>query len=177
MVDLDSMCKEIGIGEGSYDLWFSLPERELCVDTINPLDFDDDVGTMLDMLVYTKCLQVYTTAKDNYSDLLDFDFTQFNTDERIQRVECMIEECQAKGKHEEVGKDDCEGDEEKDDVSFNGDSSNMDSSESEVEISPKKKKKRIPPPNPPFRNRKRGRYSMLRVISNSPYQFLIIAFS
>ena len=28
---------------------------------------------------------------------------------------------------------------------------------------PVKKKRRIPPPNPPFRLRKKGRYSMLRV--------------
>lgn len=166
MIDLESMCKEIGIGEGSYDLWFAIPERELSVDGILPIDIDDDVHTMLDMLVYTKCLTVFTTAKDNSNDLNDFSFTQFDIDERVQRVESMIEECETEGKQKEGEyEDECEGDEEKDDVSFEGDSSNMDSSESEVEISPKKKKRRIPPPNPPFRLRRRGRYSMLRVIS------------
>ncbi|WOH05065.1 hypothetical protein DCAR_0624477 [Daucus carota subsp. sativus] len=45
-----------------------------------------------------------------------------------------------------------------------GDSSNLDSTDSEVDTLPKKQKKprRIPPPNPPYRTRKRGRYSMLR---------------
>ncbi|KAK1376466.1 hypothetical protein POM88_032659 [Heracleum sosnowskyi] len=51
---------------------------------------------------------------------------------------------------------------EDDKLSFEGDSSNVNSSDSEVEILPKKKK-RIPPPNPPYMTRKKGRYSMLRV--------------
>lgn len=50
-----------------------------------------------------------------------------------------------------------------DNVSFHGDSSNSDSSESKVEVTPKKKKRRITPPNPPYRLRKKGRYLMLRV--------------
>lgn len=55
----------------------------------------------------------------------------------------------------------------------------MDSSESEVVvISPKKKKKkRIPPPNPPYRLRRKGRYSMLRVIFVSHILFLLSMFT
>ncbi|KAK1384831.1 hypothetical protein POM88_022566 [Heracleum sosnowskyi] len=50
---------------------------------------------------------------------------------------------------------------EDDKLSFESDSSNVDSSDSEVDILPKKKK-RFLPPNLPYRTRKKGRYSMLR---------------
>ncbi|KAL8099717.1 hypothetical protein AgCh_032105 [Apium graveolens] len=54
-----------------------------------------------------------------------------------------------------------QGEDEEDNDSFQGDNSNLDSTDSEVEKSPKKKNG-IPPPNPPYRTRKRGRFSMLR---------------
>ncbi|KAK1397643.1 hypothetical protein POM88_007506 [Heracleum sosnowskyi] len=63
------------------------------------------------------------------------------------------------GNVNEVVEEDTEDEEEK--QSFHGDSSNMDSSESDCP-KPKKKVRRIPPPNPPYRARKRGRYSMPR---------------
>ncbi|KAL1825725.1 hypothetical protein ACET3Z_012503 [Daucus carota] len=78
-------------------------------------------------------------------------------DQRIQRIEDIrVEVGEALNEVVEEGAD--EDEEEK--QSFHGDSSNMDSSESDC---PKlKKKRRVPSPNPPYRARKRGRYSMLR---------------
>ncbi|KAL8126898.1 hypothetical protein AgCh_013989 [Apium graveolens] len=52
--------------------------------------------------------------------------------------------------------------ENEDNINFQGDSFNMDSSKSEVEIEIKMKKKRVPSPNPPYRTRERSRYIMLR---------------
>ncbi|KAL1802394.1 hypothetical protein ACET3Z_031041 [Daucus carota] len=46
--------------------------------------------------------------------------------------------------------------------SFMADTSNLDSTESEAPPVAKKRKRRIPPPNPPYRTRNKGRYSMLR---------------
>lgn len=124
-----------------------------------PIGNEDNVGTMLDMLVYTNCLNVFTTAKmDLGDDGYNFSFTQLEEDVRIMRVSDMYDEWDNK---EDIV--DNEENKDEDDLSFHGDSSNMDSSESEVEISPQKKKRRILPPNLPFRLRRRGRYSMLGV--------------
>ncbi|KAK1371369.1 hypothetical protein POM88_037461 [Heracleum sosnowskyi] len=154
LMDLHSMCKELGIGEGSYDLWYCIPGRALDVEFVIPIDEEEDVASMLDMLVYSNCLSLYTTAKD-VEGMYDFSYTQYEEDERVARVSEMYDECEKKTEVvEEEGK-------EEDEVSFHGDSSNMDSSESEAEITPKKRRN-IPPPNPPFRLRRRGRYSMLR---------------
>lgn len=60
---------------------------------------------------------------------------------------------------------------EDDKQSFQGDLSNIDSSESEVQITPKRRR-RIPPPNPPYRTRRRGRYSMLKVNNACIFQFV-----
>ncbi|KAK1371345.1 hypothetical protein POM88_037437 [Heracleum sosnowskyi] len=154
LMDLHSMCKELGIGEGSYDLWYCIPGRALDVEFVIPIDEEEDFASMLDMLVYSNCLSLYTTAKD-VEGMYDFSYTQYEEDERVARVSEMYDECEKKTEVvEEEGK-------EEDEVSFHGDSSNMDSRESEAEITPKKRRN-IPPPNPPFRLRRRGRYSMLR---------------
>lgn len=148
------------MGDGSYDLWFSIPHQPLSAEMLLPIDSEKDVGTMLDLLVYTNCMIVYTSAKDQGEvDLLDFSMTQFELDETERRVSEMYDETEAPEKKSEMS----ENAELEENVSFHGDSSNLDSTESEVETAPKKKKRRIPPPNPPFRLRKRGRYSMLRV--------------
>lgn len=91
MLDLDSMCKEIGIGEGSHDLWHAIPEKELCLDAICPLNFDNDVQVLLNILVYSNCITVFTTAKDMCYDMSDFLFTQHAIDERVQKVVDMME--------------------------------------------------------------------------------------
>ncbi|KAK1356623.1 hypothetical protein POM88_049879 [Heracleum sosnowskyi] len=154
LMDLHSMCKELGIDEGSYDLWYCIHGRDLDVELVIPIDEEEDVASMLDMLVYTNCLSLYTTAKD-VEGMYDFSYTRYEEDERVARVSEMYDECEKKTEDvDEEGK-------EEDKVSFHGDSSNMDSSECEAEITPKKRRN-FPPPNPPFRLRRRGRYSMLR---------------
>ena len=164
LFDLRSMCEEIGIGEGCYDLWFKIPHQPLSAEMLLPLDSEKDVGVMVDLLIYSNCMEVYTSAKDQgEDDMFDFSFTQYAEDERERRVGEMYDELEeGEGEAENEGEGEAANEELEDDVSFHGDSSNLDSSESEVEPPPKKKR-RIPPPNQPFRLRKRGRYSMLRV--------------
>lgn len=143
-------------------LWFSIPHQPLSAEMLLPLDSEKDVGVMMDLLIYSNCMEVYTSAKDQgEDDMFDFSFTQIAEDEREWRVGDMYDELEEKQMDMDVGE--AANEEVQDDVSFHGDSSNLDSTESEVEPSPKKKKRRIPPPNPPFRLRKKGRYSMLRV--------------
>ncbi|KAL1826513.1 hypothetical protein ACET3Z_004925 [Daucus carota] len=88
-------------------------------------------------------------------------------DERVERIEQIREEREYGGDGhgeadgEGIGAGGAEGKLKSDDddkVSFQGDSSNLDSTDSEVDMLPKKQKKprRIPPPNPPYRTRKRG---------------------
>ena len=99
----------------------------------------------------------------------DFSYTQMAIDQRIERIEDIRVEVEEKlnDTKEEVSAEDEQN-------SFHGDSSNMDSSESDCP-KPKKKPKRIPPPNPPYRARKRGRYSMLRgLYKNTPETPVII---
>ncbi|KAK1354839.1 hypothetical protein POM88_048095 [Heracleum sosnowskyi] len=49
LMDLHSMCKELGIGEGCYDLWYCIPGRALDVEFVIPIDEEEDVGSMLDI--------------------------------------------------------------------------------------------------------------------------------
>ncbi|KAK1361023.1 hypothetical protein POM88_045497 [Heracleum sosnowskyi] len=106
-----------------------------------------------------KFIRLYMTSNSPTFDdeAWDFSFTQMDIDDRIQRIEDIRDEVE--GNVNEVVEEDTEDEEEK--QSFHGDSSNMDSSESDCP-KPKKKVRRIPPPNPSYRARKRGMYSMLR---------------
>ena len=83
----------------------------------------------------------------------EFSLTQLAEDQRIERIEEMREEVGYVG--EPAG--DNEGvnpsKKEEEQLSWEGDSSNLDSSDSEVEKVPPKRR-RIPPPNPPYRTRK-----------------------
>ncbi|KAK1354528.1 hypothetical protein POM88_047784 [Heracleum sosnowskyi] len=160
MYDMESMMTELGLELGQFCLWFCIPDTEI-VQGLIPLVKSEDVETLSDFVCYSSCLNLYTTDSmiDFGSDFNYFSFTQFEEDERIERIEQIREERGYEDEGEELPKED-EGVED-DKLSFEGDSSNMDSNDSEVDILPKKKK-RIPPPNPPYRTRKRGRYSMLR---------------
>ncbi|KAK1350638.1 hypothetical protein POM88_054627 [Heracleum sosnowskyi] len=151
---------ELGLELGQFCLWFCIPDTEI-VQGLIPLVKSEDVESLSDFVCYSSCLNLYTTDSmiDFGSDFNDFSFTQFEEDERIERIEQIREEREYGDEGEELPKE-YEGVED-DKLSFEGDSSNVDSSDSEVDILPKKKK-RIPPPNPPYRTRKRGRYSMLR---------------
>ncbi|XP_074354016.1 uncharacterized protein LOC141692951 [Apium graveolens] len=164
--ELESMCVEVGLKKGDFDLWYCLPEVELSVGLMS-IENEEHVGNLTDMLVYTKLLRVYATARTfrNWNcEWDDFSFTQLLVDEKEKRVSQMIDE--AEDHIVPIEKEDedvpAQGEDEEDNDSFQGDNSNLDSTDSEVEKTPKKKK-RIPPPNPPYRTRKRGRFSMLRV--------------
>ncbi|KAK1380528.1 hypothetical protein POM88_027272 [Heracleum sosnowskyi] len=158
--DMESMMTELGLELGQFCLWFYIPDTEI-VQGLIPLVKSEDVETLSDFVCYSSCLNLYTTDSmiDFGSDFNDFSFTQFEEDERIERIEQIREEREYGDEGEELPKED-EGVED-DKLSFEGDSSNVDSSDSEVHILPKKKKI-IPPQNPPYRTRKMGRYSMLR---------------
>ena len=92
---------------------------------------------------------------------LTFSFTQFELDERERRVGEMREEVEKSELKDADGA--CEKKDADEPNSFIADTSNLDSTESEAPPVAKKRKRRIPPPNPPYRTRKKGRYSMLRV--------------
>ena len=169
--DIQSMCRELGLEDGGYDLWFCIPEQPL-ENGLTPIENDDDIFTLLDMLVYSKLLVLYTTPRvlKNWNcEWDDFSFSQFVEDQKEERVGDMIDEAE---KHKQIVENENENEvldnenessDDDEEESFEGDNSNIDSSESEAKMPPPKKKRRIPPPNPPYRTRKRGRYSMLRV--------------
>ena len=62
--DIQSMCRELGLEDGGYDLWFCIPEQPL-ENGLTPIENDDDIFTFLDMLVYSKLLVLYTTPLYN----------------------------------------------------------------------------------------------------------------
>ncbi|KAK1367463.1 hypothetical protein POM88_043024 [Heracleum sosnowskyi] len=111
--------------------------------------------------MYSECnyklARLYATSNSPTSDdeAWDFSFTQMAIDQRIERIEDIRVEIEGIA-NDEATKDD----EEEEKTSFHGDSSNMDSSESDCPTP--KKVRRVPPPNPPYRARRRGRFSMLR---------------
>lgn len=144
LVEMESMLEEIGLVNGSYDMWFCIVGDNLDNDLM-PLETDEHVKIMLDLLVYQDFFNVYITTKDVGFD--DFSFTQYELDEREERIGDIREETDTLNLNEEFGGYEGSGDED-DKQSFQGDLSNIDSSDSEVEITPKKIKT-IPPPNPP----------------------------
>ncbi|XP_063936331.1 uncharacterized protein LOC108226119 [Daucus carota subsp. sativus] len=174
IADLESMLNEVGIFLGKFCLWYCIPNTELDQGLL-PIKDNDEVDSMIVLLCYSKCMNLYTTDNviDYGADFGDFSMTQYEEDERVERIEQIREEREYGGDGhgeadgEGIGAGGAEGKLKSDDddkVSFEGDSSNLDSTDSEVDTLPKKQKKprRIPPPNPPYRTRKRGRYSMLR---------------
>ena len=160
LFEIEAMVREVGCSTDSMDLWFLLNELEFAAANIMPIETERDLD-LLKTLVESnyKLVRLYLTPNGPGLDGENWDisFTQLAIDQRIQRIEDIrVEVGEALNEVDEEGAD--EDEEEK--QSFHGDSSNMDSSESDC---PKpKKKRRVPPPNPPYRARKRGRYSMLR---------------
>ncbi|KAL1803942.1 hypothetical protein ACET3Z_032589 [Daucus carota] len=148
------MVREVGCSTDSMDLWFLLNELEFAAANIMLIETERDLD-LLKTLVESnyKLVRLYLTPNGPGLDGENWDisFTQLAIDQRIQRIEDIrVEVGEALNEVDEEGAD--EDEEEK--QSFHGDSSNMDSSESDC---PKpKKKRRVPPPNPPYRARKRG---------------------
>ena len=125
------------------------------------LETDGDVEHFDAMLVsYSHICTLYVNVTNlSFQEFQDFSLFEF--DERERWVGEMREEV------EKSEPKDADGASEKKDAdepnSFIADTSNLDSTESEAPPVAKKRKRRIPPPNPPYRTRKKGRYSMLRV--------------
>ncbi|KAK1359935.1 hypothetical protein POM88_044409 [Heracleum sosnowskyi] len=161
LVEVESMFSELGIFKGSYDVWFYITKMEFD-EGLFQIESIEDVFRMIDMTCYNQCLNLYTTRMIVfYGYYEDFSFIQLLLYQREERVADIMEEIEDYEPVNDEGEVE-EGTEEDDDnISFEGDSSNMDSSESEVEVIIKKRK-RIPSPNPPYRTRRKGRFSMLR---------------
>lgn len=162
------MLGALGLETGTYNLWLLIPDHVLELQSLRPVKNDNDVNIFLDLVDcgYFSDITLYTTVAtepledtDGVEDYdFDFSFTQFELDEIEQRISEMIEECEKT--EEKFG---TEGLDERyiaPDIPFQPDSSDIDSTETEA---PVPRRRRIPPPNPPYRSRKRGRYSMLRV--------------
>lgn len=171
LTDMESMLTKIGLvvdkNRTSCRRILSLVTE--LVKGLLPIVSNDDVSSLVDFTCDSRCLHVYSTYNvidyrgdfEKFHDFGDFSFTQFDDDARIERIEDIREECGYVGEAEgELDKTIYE--EEEDKISFQGDSSNLDSTDSEVEKW-SKKKKIIPPPNPPYKTTRKGRYSMLRV--------------
>lgn len=159
IVELEAMLGELGISTTSNDLYMLTPD---CVmpDGLLPVQNEADFEMMMDLVVYDRMQNIYVTAGGvrSYADFGDFSFTQMLEDDRVQRIDEIREEIEDMPLvQNDAPSQVIEAAEE-----FEGDLSNMDSSEDEI-VPPPRRVRRIPPPNPPYRTRRRGRYSMLRV--------------
>ncbi|KAK1392472.1 hypothetical protein POM88_011528 [Heracleum sosnowskyi] len=159
LVEIEAMLGQVQCSTQTMDIWLLTNEVEMCHDNLIPIETEKDLGIIIDMVDCNyKFIRLYMTSNSPTFDdeAWDFSFIQMVIDDRIQRIEDIRDEVE--GNVNEVVEEDTEDEEEK--QSFHGDSSNMDSSESDCP-KPKKKVRRIPPPNPPYRARKRCGYSML----------------
>ncbi|KAK1355895.1 hypothetical protein POM88_049151 [Heracleum sosnowskyi] len=168
MSEINVMLTELGVLVDYIDLWFHIPGEDL-LHSLLPIETPKDLSLCLDLLKYTKLIEMYTTPTiSNENDVWDFSFTQYALDEKQARIDDFVQEC-------DTVLDKVSTNEEKfveqvldDEVSFHGDSSNFDSSESESEKpKPKKEQNKVPPPNPPYRARKNGRFSVLIGLHNN----------
>lgn len=139
--ELAVMFTQLGLVLGSYDVWFLLGGNTLCENSLIPIKNDVDVAVMLDQIIYGNLFVLYTTEKDyhDYGSWYDFSFTQFQEDERIERIDGIRIESK------NVNVDDITEEplEDGEDVlSFHGDSLNLDSSDSDIP-QPKSKAMRV----------------------------------
>lgn len=162
LTGLKEMLEEIGLEKESFDVWLQLPGRELHSSSIMPLQTDGHVKMFADLVEgYSTLLNIYILTTFDGLDY-DFSFTQYELDEREKRVEEIREECEKEHVEEKVEQQSRPGeDTEEEQLKYYCDTSNIDSTETDAP--PPRRRRRIPPPNPPYRTRKRGRYSMLRV--------------
>ncbi|KAK1399066.1 hypothetical protein POM88_008929 [Heracleum sosnowskyi] len=123
--------EEVGCSTEKMDFWLLSNELEVWHENLIPIETERDMIMLIDLV---QC---------NYKLA------------RIERIEDIRVEIEGIAYDEAT-----EDDEEEEKASFHGDSSNMDSSESDCPTP--KKVRRVPPPNPPYRARRRGRFSMLR---------------
>ncbi|KAL1811569.1 hypothetical protein ACET3Z_021634 [Daucus carota] len=161
IVVLDEIMQELGLEKGFYSIWYHLPQTRLHNTNMMLLETDGDVEHFDAMLVsYSHICTLYVTVTNlSFQEFQDFSFTQFELDERERRVGEMREEVEKSEPKDADGA--CEKKDADEPNSFiadtsNLDISNLDSTESEAPPVAKKRKRRIPPPNPPYRTRKKG---------------------
>ena len=65
IADLESMLNEVGIFLGKFCLWYCIPNTELDQGLL-PIKDNDEVDSMIVLLCYSKCMNLYTT--DNVID-------------------------------------------------------------------------------------------------------------
>lgn len=163
LTGLEEMLEELELEKGSFDVWLQLPGRELHSSSIMPLENDLHVQMLADLIdSYATLFNIYTNPTFNAIDN-DFSFTQHELDERERRVDEIREECEEEHveKVEEQEQSRPGENTEEEQPKYYCDTSNLDSTETEAP--PPRRQRKIPPPNPPYRTRKKGRYSMLRV--------------
>ena len=146
LIDMESMLTELGLVLGEFCLWFCIPDTELSKG-IMPIVSDEEVASISVFTAYSRCLNIYTTDEpldEVVGDGWDnFSLTQLAEDQRIERIEEMREEVGYVG--EPAGRDEWVNPSKKkeEELSWEGDSSNLDSSDSEVDKVPPKRR-RIP---------------------------------
>ncbi|KAL1803802.1 hypothetical protein ACET3Z_032449 [Daucus carota] len=93
LADLESMLNEVAIFLGKFCLWYCIPNTELDQGLL-PIKDNDEVDSMIVLLCYSKCMNLYTTNNviDYGADFGDFSMTQYEEDERVERIEHIREE-------------------------------------------------------------------------------------
>ncbi|KAK1400145.1 hypothetical protein POM88_010008 [Heracleum sosnowskyi] len=147
-----------GCSTEKMDFWLLSNELEVWHENLIPVETERDLIMLIDLVQCNyKLARLYATSNSPTSDdeTWDFSFTQMAIDQRTERTEDIRVEIEGIANDEAT-----EDDKEEEKARFHGDSSNMDSSESDCPTP--KKVRRVPPPNPPYRARRRGRFSVLR---------------
>ncbi|KAK1366742.1 hypothetical protein POM88_042303 [Heracleum sosnowskyi] len=170
LTEMEAMYSEVGCSTEKMDFWLLSNELEVWHENLIPIETERDLIMLIDLVQCNyKLARLYATSNNPTSDdeAWDFSFTQMTIDQRIERIEDIRVEIEGIAYDEAT-----EDDEEEEKASFHGDSSNMDSSESDCPTP--KKVRRVPPPNPPYRARRRGRFSMLRGLFKNTEDTLVI---
>lgn len=158
---LQKMLSQSGLELGNVSLWYLLPQVPLRGENLKPVETENDVEMVGDFIdSYSNKVKMYATISNGISGAVyyDFPFTQYELDERERRVEEIREECDVIGNVPRAGDLTAE-----EPIGFFPDTSNVDTTETETAPLRLKRRRTVPPPNPPYRARRRGRYSMLRV--------------
>lgn len=94
--EVQAMMGELGLIYGHYEMYYLISGNELGVGNILPLETTDDVLTMTDLVLYDKLQIVYVVSKSfslpSVSEVEEFSFTQYDLDQREERVMEIIDE-------------------------------------------------------------------------------------
>lgn len=131
--ELSAMLGELGLKLEDIELFYLIPETGLPHGLL-PVETQTDLDDFVNMVAYSHIQVLYAATKKNSMSNEVMDFL-FTQLFEDEMIE-RIEHMRVEVEEKEVIRS---------------------------TKKPVKKKRRIPPPNPPFRLRKKGRYSMLRV--------------